>query len=115
MSKRSAEPGEDVKRIPSVLGIFAALGIGSAAQYAFDRNSLVLGVIGYGLAIWIFISRTGDYLEHGSQEDGQGLDLELLKDEIREMVDAFAYTRKNWRQMTIAEIISSLNDKETRS
>jgi hypothetical protein len=115
MRKRSAEPGEDVKRIPSVMGIFAALGIGSAAQYAFDRDALILGVIGYGLAIWIFVSQLGRDLEHDSLEENQDLDLDLLKDEIRGMVDAFASIRKNWRQMTIAEILLGSYDKEAKS
>ena len=119
MSKRSAEPVGDVKRISTVKGILVALAFGGAAQYAFERDSLFLGLIGYGIAIWVFVSRMGQNLEHDSQEEEQSLDLKLIRDEVRGMVDTFAIIRKNWRQMTIAEILSgsfkSPDDEEARS
>ena len=119
MSERSAEPGEAAKRVSPVRGILVALGIGGLAQYAFIRGALLPGLTGYGTAIWVFVSRMGQNLEHDSQEKEQGLALKLIRDEIRGIVDTFAMVRKNWRQMTIAEILSgsfkSPDDKEASS
>jgi hypothetical protein len=106
MSKQSAKPVKNKENVSSVRSILAALGIGGLAQYALARDSLLLGLVGYGVAVWFFVSRLGRYLEVDSPKDSRGFELKLLRDELRGKSKALVFIRNNWRHLTIAEILS---------
>lgn len=118
MSKQAAEPTKDMKQTSPIRGILIPLGIGGLAQFAFARGSLLLGLIGYGIAIWFFVTRLRCYLETDSPDEDQVFDLKLFREEIRLKSKTLAFIRKNWREMTIAEIFSGSfklpDDKEVK-
>lgn len=105
-TQKSPEPNKEMKSASPLRRTLAALGIGSVAQYALTHGFPLLGLAGYGIAIWLFVPHLGRDLEHVSLEEERVLDGKLFKEEIRELIDTFAFIKNNWRQMTISEIFS---------
>jgi hypothetical protein len=106
MTKKSPEPIKEMKSASPLRRTLAALGMGSVAQYTLTHGFPLLGMAGYGIAIWLFVPPLGRYLEHVSLEEEGGLDGKLFKEEILALIDTFAVIKNNWRQMTISEIFS---------
>ena len=105
-TKKSPEPKKEMKSASPLRRTLAALGIGSVAQYILTHGFLLLGLAGYGIAIWLFVPLLGRYLERVSLEEEGGLDVKLFKEEVRALTGTFAVIKNNWRQMTISEFFS---------
>ena len=106
VTKKSPEPIKETKNTSPLRRTLIALGIGSVAQYTLTHGFPLLGMAGYGIAIWLFVPHLGRYLERVSLEEEGGLDRKLFRQETRALIDAFAFIKNNWRQMTISEIFS---------
>ncbi len=106
MSKKSSEMAKDITNKSGLRGTITALAIGAGAQYALSQDFVVLGIVGYGIAIWLFVSRPESYQQQDSAKPEQDQERRSLPGQIGEIIASFAVIRKNWRQLSLSEIFS---------
>ncbi len=103
--RQSPDTADDQNQGGNLRGLLVSLGIGLAAQYTLTHGFPLVGGVGYGIAVWLFISHVG-----GQTADPVGdqpeLDWKLILQEIRARFSSVEIIKNNWRDLTIYEIIS---------
>lgn len=115
---RSSRPAtHESELLPTMLAIILAV----AAQLALDDGLTLLGLAGYIVAAWLFVSNVRATFEWVSQKtvgydrrpDGQQATVEgeavakvTPPDETTGDADRLGYLRRHWRQVTLAEIFA---------
>ncbi len=113
--KSSPPVARDSELLPALLAIVLAV----AAQLALNDGLTLLGLAGYFVAAWLFVSNVQatfdsvsqktaerDRLPDGAQAavEGEAAAMAAPPGEATSGADKLGYLRRHWRQVTLAEI-----------